>query len=200
MATGKTHFSFMKKETAYIIYTIIGFIGGFIGGFIIGRQNSEFEQSIKYVKGETIEKTIEIPIPYRVEVSAKPIYLYKEKDTIYSTATTEIDTAAILQDWITRRSYQQDLFDNQYGKLSVDASVQYNKLASLKYSFTPLQKEITKTKYQTWMPYVAISYSTLNYIGIGGGLFYHNLGIEYQFQKDFRYNDTGHSLGLKYKF
>lgn len=196
MATGKTHFSVMKKETAYIIYTIIGFLGG----FIIGRKNSESEQSIRYVKGETIERTIEIPIPYRVEVSAKPIYLYKETDTIYSTTTTEIDTAAILQDWITRRSYKQNLFDNQYGKLSIDASVQYNKLASLQYSFTPLQKEITRTKLQTWMPYVAISYSTLNYMGIGGGLFYHNLGIEYQFQKDFRYNDAGHSFGLKYKF
>lgn len=186
----------MKKEIAYILYTLIGFVAG----FIMGRQYSDRGESIRYVKGETIEKTVEIPVPYKVEVSAQPIYLYKKADTIYSTITPEIDTAAILNDWITRRSYKQNLFDNQHGKLSVDASIQYNQLQSLKYNFTPIQKETSIIKQQIWMPYVAISYSTLGNTSIGGGVFYHNLGIEYQFQKDFRYNDTGHSLGLRYKF
>lgn len=196
MATSQTNSHFMKKETFYIIYTFIAFITG----FVIGRQSLDSNQSIKYIKGETIEKTVEIPIPYKVEVPVQPIYLYKKADTIYNTSRAEIDTVAILNDWITSRNYKQNLFDNQYGKLSIDASIQYNKLEWLKYSFTPIQKEIATIKHKTWMPYVAISYNTLNYIGIGGGVFYHNLGIEYQFQKDFKYNDTGHSFGLKYKF
>ena len=103
----------------------------FIVGFIMGRQDNEPEQSVRYVKDQTIEHTIEIPIPYKVETPAKPIYLYKKADTIFNTITTEIDTFAILNDWISKRSYTQDLFDNQYGKLSIDASVQYNKLESL---------------------------------------------------------------------
>lgn len=196
MATCQTNSIYMKKETLYIIYTLIGFIAG----LIIGRQGSDSDQSIKYIKGETIEKIVEVPIPYKVEVPVQPLFLYKKADTIYNTIATEIDTTAILNDWITRKSYKQDLFDNQHGKLSVNASVQYNQLASLKYSFTPIQKEISTTKHQTWMPYVGVSYNTLNHLGIGGGLFYHNIGIEYQFQKDLRYNDTGHSFGLKYKF
>ncbi len=184
----------MKKETLYIIYTLIGFIAG----LIIGRQWSEAEQSIKYIKGETIEKIVEVPIPYKIQIPAQPLFLYKKADTIYNTVTAEIDTTAILNDWITRKSYKQDLFDNQHGKLSIDASVQYNQLASLQYNFTPIQKEISTTKHQTWMPYVGVSYSTLNHVGIGGGMFYHNLGIGAKYITDF--NKKGFDFELKYKF
>lgn len=184
----------MKKETLYIIYTIIGFIAG----FIIGRQSFEDEQSVRYIKGETIEKIVEIPIPYKIEIPAQPMYLYKKADTIFSSTIEEIDTAAILNDWITKKSYKQNLFDNQYGKLSIDASVQYNQLESLKYNFTPLQKEVSIIKQQTWMPYVGISYNTLNYVGIGGGIFYHNVGIGAKYVTDF--NKKGFDFELKYKF
>ena len=60
----------MKKETLYIIYTLIGFIAG----LIIGRQWSEAEQSIKYIKGETIEKIVEVPIPYKIQIPAQPLF------------------------------------------------------------------------------------------------------------------------------
>ena len=184
----------MKKQTLYIIYTLIGFITG----FIMGRQGSEYEQSIKYIKGETIEKIVEVPTPYKIETPAQPLFLYKKTDTIYNIVTAEIDTTAILNDWITKKIYKQDLFDNQHGKLSVDASVQYNQLASLKYNFTPVQKEISTIKHQTWMPYVNVSYSTLNYVGIGGGIFYHNLGIGGKYITEF--NKKGFDFELKYKF
>ncbi len=184
----------MKKETLYIIYTLIGFFAG----FILGRQSTESQQSVKYVKGENIENTVKIPIPYRVEIPAKPVYLYKKADTVFNTVAAEIDTAAILNDWITKKSYKQNLFDNQYGKLTVDASVQYNQLEFLKYNFTPIQKEISTIKHQTWMPYVGISYSTLNHIGIGGGIFYHNLGIGARYVTDF--NQKGFDFELNYKF
>lgn len=184
----------MKKETLYIVYTLIGFIAG----FIMGRQHINNEHSVRYVKGETIEKAVEIPIPYKVEIPAKPIYLYKKADTVFSTLVAEIDTAAILNDWITKKNYKQNLFDNQYGKLSIDASVQYNKLEFLKYNFTPIQKETATIKQPVWMPYVGISYSTLNYVGIGGGIFYHDLGIGAKYVTDF--NRKGFDFELKYKF
>lgn len=167
-------------------------------GFIIGQQYTKPEQSIKYIKGETIEKIVEVPIPYKIQIPAQPLFLYKKADTIYNTVTVAIDTTAILNDWITRKSYTEDLFDNQYGKLTIDASVQYNQLGALKYNFTPLHKEISVIKRQTWMPYVGISYSTLNHVGIGGGMFYHNLGIGAKYITDF--NKKGFDFELKYKF
>lgn len=184
----------MKKETLYVVYTLIGFVAG----IIMGRQNFSGEQSVRYVKGETIERVVEIPMPYKVEVAAQPIYLYKKTDTVLNPLTAEIDTAAILNDWITKKSYQQNLFDNQHGKLSVDASIQYNKLESLKYNFTPIQKEISITKQPVWMPYVGISYSSLNYVGVGGGIFYHNIGMGARYVTDF--NRKGFDFELKYKF
>lgn len=184
----------MKKETLYVIYTLIGFISG----FIIARQVSQSEPAIKYIKGETIEKIIEIPTPYKVEIPVKPIYLYKKSDTVFNNRTAEIDTNAILNDWITKRSYKKDLFDNQYGKLEVDASIQYNQLQSLQYRFTPIQKEISIKKEKIWMPYVGMSYSTLNYIGLGGGFFYHSMGLGAKYITDF--DRKGLELELKYKF
>lgn len=194
MATSKTDSKRMKKQTLYIIYALIGFISG----FIIGRQTSQSEESIKYIKGETIEKLVEIPIPYEIEIPSKPIYLYKQSDTVFNTITTEVDTNAILNDWIIKRSYKKDLFDNQYGTLAIDASIQYNQLQSLKYEFTPIQKEISIRKEQVWMPYTSISYSTLNYIGMGGGIFYHNLGLGAKYVTDFK--QKGVEFELKYKF
>lgn len=184
----------MENKKLYVIYFLIGFILG----FIVGRQFSQTEQSIRYIKGETIEKVIEIPIPYKVEIPAKPIYLYKKSDTIFNAIKAEIDTNAILNDWITKRSYKQDIFDNQYGKLEVDASIQYNQLQSFKYNFIPLQKEISIRKQQAWMPYVGISYSTFNYISIGGGIFHHNIGLGAKYVTDL--NKKGLDFELKYKF
>ncbi|PXV69247.1 hypothetical protein CLV62_101516 [Dysgonomonas alginatilytica] len=194
MATGKTNSIRMKKQTLYIIYTLIGFISG----FIIGRQASQSEESIKYIKGETIEKVVEIPTPYKVEIPSKPIYLYKQQDTVFNTITAKVDTNAILNDWILKRSYKKELFDNQYGTLAIDASIQYNQLQSLKYNFTPVQKEISIRKERVWMPYGSMSYSTLNYIGIGGGIFYHDVGLGAKYVTDL--DKKGFEFELKYKF
>lgn len=184
----------MKKETLYIVYTIIGFVAG----FIIGRQSMQTEPVVRYIKGEAIEKTVKISVPYKVETPAQPIYLYKKTDTVFTTIPPEIDTMAILNDWITRKNYQQDVFNNQYGKLSIDASVQYNKLESIKYSFIPLQKETSYIKHSIWEPYVGVSYSTVNYVGISAGIFYHDLGLEIKYMTDF--DKKGVDIGLKYKF
>lgn len=48
------------------------------------------------------------------------------------------------------------------------------------------------------MPYTSISYSTLNYIGMGGGIFYHNLGLGAKYVTDFK--QKGVEFELKYKF
>lgn len=161
-------------------------------GFFIGRSTIDNKSDIKYVKGETVRDWFPILTPFKVSIPSDPIYKYKENTAI-------VDTAAIINDWIIKRDYKQTLFDNNNGKLDIDFSVQYNKPFDFGYSFTPIHKQLPPRE-KVWQPYLSGSYSTLDIVGLGGGIFYHNLGFEYQYQKDFRSNSTGHSFGLKYKF
>ena len=190
----------------YIKYLIIGLLIGFnIGGlvcFFIGRSTIDTKTETEYVKGKTIIDTVYIPAPYSEKKAYKDnlIPVYKKDQT--GVETSELDTTkskdATIHDWNLERKYANLIFDNENGKLLYDITVQNNKLSDFKYTFTPIQKVITKEK--VFQPFISADYSTLDIAGIGGGIFYHNLGFEYQYQKDFRSNSTGHSFGLKYKF
>lgn len=197
-----------------IIAFLFVFIGGWVIGFFIGRQTINKETEINYVTGIPVKGSVssnqfsqvkeekpnspvlptkEIEVQYRDTGSLKIIseikYLYRV-----------VDTAAIIEDYILKRSYVLTAFDNkENGKLLLYPTVQYNKLTGIDYDFTPIQKQTSKYAYKVWQPFVSGSYSTFDYLGVGGGIFYHNIGIEYQYQKDFRSNSTGHSFGLKYK-
>lgn len=171
-------------------------------GFVVGRKSVRITENIRYVKGETITDTIakEILVPYQVEVPSKPVYIYKT-DTLNNLIVEKIDTAKILADWVLNRTYNVTLFDNNdKGKLAIKADVQYNQLSDLNYTYTPITKVVTKQKQDRLQPFASVSYSTLDYVGVGAGLFYRNWGLEYQYQTDITRNSNGHSLGLKYKF
>lgn len=188
----------MKNTTSALLILL-----ALIIGFFIGRSTVNTVTEVKYVKGETVRDTIrkEVLIPVKEYIPSDPIYLYKDKYIVKTdTIIQVVDSTAIVNDWVLQRNYSQTLFDNSNGKMYVDLSVRYNKLQSLKYSFTPIQKQTIIYKEKVWQPFVSASYSTLNYVSIGGGIFYHNLGFEYQYQKDFKVNSTGHNFGLKYKF
>lgn len=165
-------------------------------GILIGRYSFR-DIEIEYIKGETRIDTVRIPFPYNVEVPGEIRYKYVYKD--YD--STRIDTVKskdfTVEDWNLKRSYNPIIFDNEYGKLTLDASIQYNKLQSLKYTYEPLQKVIP-AKEKIFQPFVSASYSTLNYISVGGGIFYHDLGLELRYVTDF--NKKGVDIGLKYKF
>lgn len=189
----------MKEAIKYIYIAMISCVIG----FAVGRSTFHNDTKVTYIKGETIRDTIrkEVLTPIKEYIPSDPIYIYKDKYIVkIDTVIQVVDSAAIINDWILQRNYSQTLFDNQNGKLDVDLSVRYNRLQSLEYSFTPIHKVINTFNEKVWQPYLSGSYSTLDIAGVGGGLFYHNLGFEYQYQKDFRSNSTGHSFGLKYKF
>jgi hypothetical protein len=78
--------------------------------------------------------------------------------------------------------------------------MQYNKLDSISYTFTPIIKVAKIKEKKVVISFVGISYSTFNSAAIGGGLFYHNLGLEYQYQISLKENQSGHFFSLKYKF
>lgn len=137
-------------------------------------------------------KEIQVGIQYRDTGSVKT-------ETKFITKIQVVDTAAIIADYVVKRSYSQTLFNNKFGKMEVFPTVYQNKLSGLEYQFKP--------KTQAWQPFVSTSYSTANYLGVGGGFFYHDLGFEYQYQIDLNRSNTiyqprgnAHSVGLKYKF
>lgn len=84
--------------------------------------------------------------------------------------------------------------------MDIDQTIQYNELRRFDYSFTPNQKVITQETKKIIVPFVSSSYNTFNQIGIGGGIFYHNIGIEYQYMRDVKYGSDGHGVGIKVKF
>lgn len=168
--------------------------------FFIGRSTID-EVEVKYVPGETVIGSVPkkelIPVkeekgegknlPMKRDTIIKKIYLKGEEklrvDTFYTSPI--IDTAAIIADFQKKRYYEQTLFDNKTeGKLIVYPIVYQNRLTSLDYKFTPMQRE--KIRMKVWQPFVSGSYSTLDYLGVGGGTFYHNLGFEYQYNFDLR--------------
>ena len=179
-------------------------ISGFFIGFFIGRKTINMESKIEYIQLKTINgfvpsdnlipiketnpeipnlpmKDVEVEIQYRDTGSIKEI-----ERIVYQV----VDTAKIIQEYIIKRDYELMLFDDINGRLVVFPSLQYNKLTALNYNFTPIQQKETVYKGKVWQPFVSSSYSTLDYIGIGGGIFYHDLGFEYQYNIDLRNNYT----------
>jgi hypothetical protein len=103
-----------------------------------------------------------------------------------------VDTAAIIADYELKRSYVIPLFDNQYGKLDLSLSAQYNRLGVLSYEFMPVTKVVYREK--TWRPFACLTYGSLGYVGGGAGIFDKSTGISIQYQTDFKKNGFGISV------
>lgn len=193
-----------KSERIYIFICLTILLVGCAISFFIGRSTIDTKTKTEYVKGETIKDTVYIPAPYSEKKADKNNLIPVYKKDPEGKETTELDTAkskdVTIHDWNLERKYANQVFDNENGKFLYDITVQNNKLSKFNYTFTPIQKVTTTIKEKIFQPYVSAGYSTLDIASVGGGFFYHNLGIEYQFQRDFKYNNIGHSLDLKYKF
>ncbi|MFT3994407.1 MAG: hypothetical protein QM660_08870 [Dysgonomonas sp.] len=188
----------MKK---YLLTALLSFVVGSIIFFFVGRSTIQTETEVIYVPGETVSGSVSNNQlePVKEEKPDKPVLPIKEieiqyRDTGSVKTITEtkylyqvVDTAAIIEDYILKRSYVLTAFDNkENGKLLLYPTVQYNKLTGIDYDFTPIQKQTSIYSYRVWQPFVSVSYSTLDYIGLGGGVFYHNSGFEYQYNIDVR--------------
>lgn len=215
----------MKK---YLLTALFSFVLGSIFFFFVGRSNIKTETEVSYVPGKTTSGSVSGNQfePTKEEKPEKPLLPTKDIriqhiDTGNVKTITEtkdpyqvVDTAATIEDHIMKRSYSLTVFDNkEQGKLRLFPVVQYNKLTGMDYDFTPIQKQTNTYQQKVWQPFFAGSYSTLDYFGLGGGAFYHNLGFEYQYNIDIRskpmalpvvddYFKRGnyHWFSVKYKF
>jgi len=173
-------------------------------GFLLGRSMSEVVTKIEYIREPAVSGVVHNIVPVREErpeSSALPMV----RDTVYVDRVRyileRVDTAAIIAEYELRRTYELPVFDNQYGKLDLTLNTQYNRLDSVSYTFIPIRTVQTVMVERKWHPFVAASYSTVGYVGIGGGIFYNNIGFEYQRQYPIqRDGSKSHLIGLKWKF
>jgi hypothetical protein len=170
-------------------------------GFLAGRKSIRREIKTVHVKGETLSGSMASFKPVKVEVPEIPL-LPVTTEIIYrdtgSVVVRKVDTAAIIAEYEKKRFYSELLFDNNLGKLEIDLTTQYNKLSGLDYRFTPVHTVKTVEKKKIWTPFLSVSYNTLNHAGIGGGLFYHDIGLSVEYVTDF--NRKWIDFGLLYKF
>lgn len=181
-------------------------IACFVAGFFLGRGKKIVKEEIRYERQETQMGHYGVQdlmperseLPDKIDLPTVPVVVWTEgrADTVFR----EADTAAIVRDYSATYHYSKLLFDNADGKLTLNAGTQYNRLAYLDYEFTPVREVRTKTTGRRWMPFVSAGYSTNNCLSVGGGVFYHNIGIEYLYNRNVKVNDSFHSFFLKYKF
>jgi hypothetical protein len=178
------------------VWILIIAIAAFAAGIWLGRSTVGTEPEVTIIRGQEIKASVPIPepvvsVPEKPVLPVKPVYIH---DTTYQV----VDTAAIIADYIAGRDYHMDVFDDENGKLSVDASVQYNVLKGLSYTFTPVYKEVKIKDKTVWIPFVGASYNTLNELSVSGGVFYHDMAIEVSYTTDF--NKKGIGVGFKKRF
>lgn len=214
-----------KIQLVFIAIIIIAF--GLIG-FYLGRKTvkeGDTHTEIVYVEGETIIDSIPYPVPkYIVKPSdTADIIMACVRDGIYTelfperivTEYVEImkeDTAEILKDWGTKRMYSETLFDiDTVGKCVVDASVQYNRLSLLSYSYTPITKTVTITENRVkfFSPYVGVGALLRNDFtcytnvvpSVNAGFFIkEKYGLHFQYGRDFVTGNNLYGISLQYKF
>lgn len=188
----------MKIQYKIILILIICTIS-----FFAGRLTTKQKEIVKLVKGETIYRTVEVP-KFITSTIPATIFLPTKKDTFYvdreKIIVQIVDTAKIIDNYVSERKYAFNVFDDENGKLDIDQTIQYNELQKFNYSFTPVQKVITREKERVIIPFVSVSYNTFDIAGAGGGMFYHDIGVEYKYLYNTNNRNSGHEFGLKVKF
>ncbi|MDR3118707.1 MAG: hypothetical protein LBU44_04705, partial [Mediterranea sp.] len=79
------------------------------------------------------------------------------------------------------------------------STVQYNALQSVDWRFTPVTKVVTQTRKRVFDPFISAGWSTLGYMSVGAGVFYHNLGVEYRYLRGYNGGNDGHAVGMKWR-
>jgi hypothetical protein len=185
------------KKTTYIALTLVCLAIGFLAG----RCTNGVVTKTEYVKGDPVSGTITNIEPISTEMP-EVVTLPVKTDTVYidniQYVTQKVDTSAIIREYELKRFYSETLFNNQYGKLDVSFSTQYNRVSDLKYDFTPITIVRTVEKERIWTPFVSASYNSMKQVSVGGGLFYHNIGVQVRYVTDF--DRKGIDVGIMYKF
>ena len=173
--------------------------------FFLGRATISTTSKIviKYIPGKTISDTINYPVPYAVVIPSRPKYLHDTIRIPGKPYIIKVDTASILKDWALERNYQQISFNNDtVGSYKWVAKVQYNKLINYNYTYTPIQRQITKeiTKSKLFSPYINVGYWIDGGVSAEGGVSIMEkflLSAEYKINPN-QYHQLGLKLGIQF--
>ncbi|KAF5038993.1 hypothetical protein DSECCO2_548580 [anaerobic digester metagenome] len=190
---------YMKKE---IILVLIGIAIG----FFLARLTVKENERERFVVGKQVTGKVYADFKlgkelreFETSIAELPSIFWKV-DTVNNYITHSVDTGKIISDFILKREYSFNVFNNEQGKLDIKQVVQYNRIQSFDYTFTPIHIEKTTYRKPLIMPYLSATYNTLNYVGVGGGFFLKDLGLEYNYLYNNTSGNTAHQFGVKYKF
>lgn len=165
-----------KKITISVGGLITALVLIFVG-YLIGRSTVEIPELVKTVevrweKGETLTDTLEVPVPYEVEVPVKE-YIPVPTDTaaLY----------AVWKDYHLTRKYDLDFSNDTIGTFKVKAILSENKLVTATSMITPNIKTVHERETVYKVPKLQI------YALIGSSV-------------DFKYNQIQAGVDYKNKF
>ena len=176
----------MKKSTILLAVVAITF-------FLLGRASTKQTNEVIYTKAKPVSGTVQVSLPIKEIQPIEPILPYKFI-FIENTKTEVVDTAKIINDYIAEKTYSVTLFDNLHGKLEINPTIQYNQLSTIPYTFTPIEKTVFRK--QKWTLFSTVSYNTFNIAGVGGGVFYKNMGMQYKYLWHTNQHKDGHEVGM----
>jgi len=179
----------MKRQLIIAVISLV--VGLYVGRLTTTVENTEYVRQ-KPESGTALHTIVEEVKPLRPTLPVR--------DTVYldNIVVQVVDSAKIIEEYQLLRKYSDLLFDNEYGTLTLNSEVQYNKRSALSYEFVPIQKVTSIQKKDVFTPYVRTSYSSFGIVGVGAGAYYHDLGIDFQYQRN-RYA-SGYEIGVNYKF
>lgn len=202
----------MTKSTIITIVICIALLAGFyLLGFKHGRLKSTNDQlqeqlntKTEYSTGTSFSNTFTDFKPIKVELPSIP-YILTFKDTLYIDSiryvVREVDSLAILKDWLSKRHYEVTIFDiDTIGKCDITAETQYNQLKVLGYNYTPRTRIDVRDLTPKLELFGGVGINTGNYYNFQAGVFKGNLGASYQFNREFNSNNNYHGINVMYKF
>lgn len=179
-------FTFLKRNYKLVLYTLM--IGCIIGLILGTTLFNKVEYEVVEKAGKPIYGTVYVGSPFKTTnfkydtIESLPKYIFTTitktiiKDSIVH---AEIDSLLVLQDYLRRRQYEYVLFDNKYGKLTLNQSVQFNRLETTNYDFKPIER--TTYKSIKTSPFIYGELSSNKTFGIGGGIRHKRKFILYKY-------------------
>lgn len=210
---------YMKKEINWwkVAIYAIGVLALIAIGFFLGRKTIEQpEPTTIYLPGDTVTVELPAPDPIKEELDTANIIkdcvkngLYYElfpervKDSVVYLTLTKEDTAKVFNDWATKRTYSETIFDSDtLGKATFNAEVQFNRLTKFDYTFAPIIKQTTVVeKKPKYSPFVGAGVSTLPSLNVTAGYFYEEKwGFSFTYQYDYIKKNNILGAGFLIKF
>lgn len=185
--------------------------GGVIGYFF-GKGNVEtvtvIEKQVKYFPGKRIVGTIKDLDPVKIEIPSIPdLLVYRDTIVIDSVVyVNKVDSFTILREYLTRRYYDETLFNiDTVGKCRITFQVYKNRASNLNYEFTPVYKIIEEKVTEIKKPRDMFVTGGIGLM-INGGLtcqvsfFDKKFGVGYQYMNFNRENYHGVNMFYKINF